>query len=68
LWPLVAFAVLLMGAATLCYIGISAVADDYDGFESWINVAAAGACCGASVLILIAAPVAWYLHQALRED
>jgi hypothetical protein len=66
-WPMVTVAVLLMGAVTLCVVGLSAVIADYDGITSWINVFALGSCCGAAMLVLVALPGAWYVHQAFRD-
>lgn len=64
---MVAVAVLLMGAVALCVVGLSAVIAGYDGITSWINVFALGCCCGAAVLVLVALPVAWFAHEALRN-
>jgi hypothetical protein len=63
----VTVAVLLMGAVALCVVGLSTVTANYDGITSWINVVALGTCCGAAALVLVALPVAWFVHEAFRD-
>jgi hypothetical protein len=36
-----------------------AVAADYDGITSWINVVAVGSCCASVILFALALPLAW---------
>jgi hypothetical protein len=66
-WPTATVAVFLLGAAALCIVGLSAVIADYDGITSWINAVALGSCCGAAVLVLLAFPAAWFVHEAFRN-
>jgi hypothetical protein len=60
--------VALIGAAALCLVGLSAVIADYDGITSWINVVAIGSCCAAVSLIMLALPLAWFMHEAFRDN
>ncbi|GGM20907.1 hypothetical protein GCM10007977_022560 [Dactylosporangium sucinum] len=68
LWPAVALAVALIGAAALCLVGVSSVTANYDGVTSWINVVAIGSCCAAATLILLALPLAWFTREAIRDS
>ena len=44
-----------------------AVAADYDGITSWINVVAVGSCCASVILFALALPLAWFTREALRD-
>ncbi|WP_327002681.1 hypothetical protein OHA72_47495 [Dactylosporangium sp. NBC_01737] len=66
-WPTVTVAVFLLGAVALCIVGLSAVIADYDGITSWINAVTLGSCCGVAVLVLLALPVSWFVHEAFRD-
>ena len=54
-WSIGAAAVPLAAAIVLCAVGLSDIADSYDGIVSSLNPVAAGACCGAVLLLQVAA-------------
>jgi hypothetical protein len=67
-WPVVALALSLIGAAALCGLGWWSVTENYDGFTSFINIVAIGSCCAAVLLLFMAAPIAWFVHETFRDQ
>jgi hypothetical protein len=62
-WSIGAGAVPLAAAVVLCAWGLSAIVADYDGMLSALNPVTVGTCCGAVLLVIVAA-LTWLLLAA----
>ena len=67
-WPTLALALSLISAAALCGLGLWSLTENYDGITSFINVVAIGSCCAAALLLLMALPIAVYVHEVSRDQ